>query len=143
MSGWVTVGYRGSGIAIPTEWTGAGGTTGNITLQSGITTNIMAQSTFGYNEALGVNVASPGVITYVSANNTGVESCNLRYAPDLTYVDLRNNIINTSYMDQLFTSLNNAGVTTPIIYIYGNPGTATSNISIATGKGWIVDTTTS
>jgi hypothetical protein len=53
-------------------------------------------------------------------------------------------LLNSSGLNSLFTSLGNVDPTADYstLFIYGNPGTATCTPSIATGKGWTVDTTT-
>ena len=49
--------------------------------------------------------------------------------------DFRNNSLTTTCINNIFTALGSTALN-PTIQMDGNPGEASSNVSIATGKGW-------
>ncbi len=51
------------------------------------------------------------------------------------YFDLRYNSLTTACINNIFTALGSTALN-PTIQMDGNPGEASSNISVATGKGW-------
>lgn len=60
-------------------------------------------------------------------------------------IDFRYCSLSAAAIDKIFNSLAtipSTQTTKPIIYIRGNPGTATCTASLATGKNWVVDTAT-
>jgi Leucine-rich repeat (LRR) protein len=76
----------------------------------------------------------PSPITSIDA--TGITVLNMY---------MRNCSMSSSALNSFFTSLGNADAGagySNLILIYGNPGTATCDTTIATAKGWTVDTTT-
>jgi len=78
-------------------------------------------------------------LTSVNAAGQNVESASFAYSLSLTYIDLRNNILTSAALNSIFNSLNDISGT-KTIYTGGNPGTATANNSLATAKGWTVNT---
>jgi len=52
-----------------------------------------------------------------------------------SYLDLRYNSLTTACINSIFTALGSTALS-PTIQLDGNPGEASSNVSIATGKGW-------
>ena len=59
----------------------------------------------------------------------------------LNFVDVRNSNFSANGLNNIFNSLHSNSIGSKSIYISGNPGTASANISIAQNKGWTVYTT--
>jgi hypothetical protein len=59
-------------------------------------------------------------------------------------IQIQSCLFDSSGLDSLFTTIDNADpeADDSTIFIYGNPGTATCDPTIAEDKGWTVDTTT-
>ena len=84
-----------------------------------------------------LDVSKNTALTSLQFNGNQISSLDLSNNTLLTILLCQNNRFTSSALNVLFETLHgNAG--SKVIYINGNPGTATCDESIATNKGWVV-----
>ena len=77
-------------------------------------------------------------LLYCSANQ--LTSLDVTNNTVLCWVACANNIFSTEALDDLFGTLHSNAIQDKKIYVQDNPGSETCNSSIATEKGWIIET---
>ena len=83
-----------------------------------------------------VDVSNAPALVKITLPRNKLTSLDLSYNPMLIYISIYNNSFDVCALDALFTSL--PTVSAGSITSYNNPGTTTSKTSLATVKGWAV-----
>jgi Leucine-rich repeat (LRR) protein len=91
------------------------------------------------NELTNLNVNNNTALKRLYCNNNQITSLVVNKNTTLTGLHCQLNQMSANALDALFNTLPTSSFYSTI-YIYGNPGTATCTPSIATEKGWTVNT---
>jgi len=91
------------------------------------------------NLILGLSVYST-VLTTLDCSNNQMYGYAVFMQPALAELNIKNNLFNADELEYIFHNLHDNTIEGKTIYISGNPGAATCDKTIATSKGWLVDT---
>jgi hypothetical protein len=87
-----------------------------------------------------LNVSENTLLTNLQCQYNQLSALDVSDNTALTNLRVQSNQFTNTALDALFNTLRTGG-SGKTIYIWNNPGTAACNQSIATGRGWTVDTT--
>jgi hypothetical protein len=101
-----------------------------------------------YSPLATIDLSHNTLLTKIDCTQSLLPALDLSNNPALTNIKLQRNMFTAAALDALFNSLHSNPLPTKIIYISANPrsgaspgsGTAGCTPTIATGKGWTVDT---
>ena len=93
-----------------------------------------------WNQLKNLDVSKNTLLENLSCENNQLKSLDVSNNTKLMSVFLRSNQLNDKQLNLFFETLHNNKIFEKTIFIGGNPGTEKCDISIATNKGWIVDT---
>jgi hypothetical protein len=95
----------------------------------------------GFNDITALDVSKNAALMHLRCGDNGLTALDVSRNTALTRLYCQRNRLDAAGLDALFGTLHgNPGVKT--VYIKGNPGAGTCTQSIATAKGWTVDTAT-
>jgi hypothetical protein len=92
-----------------------------------------------WNQLKNLDVSKNTLLENLSCENNQLKSLDVSNNKKLMSVFLRSNQLNDKQLNLFFETLHNNKIFKKTIFIGGNPGTDKCDISIATKKGWIVD----
>ena len=91
------------------------------------------------NQLKSLDVSKNTLLETLSCENNQLKSLDVRNNTKLASLFLRSNQLNATQINKLFETLHKNKIWEKTIFIGGNPGTKNCDKSIATSKGWIVD----
>ena len=92
-----------------------------------------------WNQLKSLDVTKNTLLEILSCENNQLTSLNVCNNTKLMSLFLRSNQLNSNQLNNLFKTLHKNKIWEKTIYIGGNPGAENCDKSIATKKGWIVD----
>jgi len=92
-----------------------------------------------WNQLKSLDVSKNTLLQNLSCENNQLKSLDVRNNTKLMSLFLRSNQLNANQLNLLFETLHKNKIWEKTIYIGGNPGVEKCDKSIATSKGWIVD----
>lgn len=99
----------------------------------------LTELNFTWNQLKNLDVSKNTLLEHLSCENNQLKSLDVSKNAKLISVFLRSNQLNINQLNAFFKTLHNNKILWKTIYIGGNPGAEKCNKSIATNKGWIVD----
>ncbi len=100
----------------------------------------LSQLNCTWNQLKSLDVSKNTLLQDLSCENNQLKSLDVSKNTKLSSVFLRSNQLSVNQLNLFFKTLHNNKFFGKTIYIGGNPGAEKCNKSIATNKGWIVDT---
>lgn len=96
-----------------------------------------------FNQLSSLDVSNNPALTSLGFRDNTIENLDVSNNTALYYLSCQNNRLSANSLNSLFESLHgNQTSSSKSVYIFGNPGTNICNSSIATSKGWVVNTYT-
>ena len=92
-----------------------------------------------WNQLKSLDVSKNTLLENLSCENNQLKSLDVRNNTKLMSLFLRSNQLNANQLNLLFETLHKNKIWQKTIFIGGNPGVGKCDKSIATSKGWIVD----
>lgn len=93
-----------------------------------------------WNRLKNLDVSKNTLLQNLYCENNQLKSLDVSKNPKLVSVFLRSNQLDVNQLNFFFETLHNNKIWGKTIYIGGNPGVEKCNKSIATNKGWKIDT---
>jgi hypothetical protein len=95
-----------------------------------------------YNPLGSLNVSANPALARLFCAHTNLTALSVIANTALIELQCQSNALDKDALEALFTTLHNNSIGTKTIYIINNPGTSACDQTIATGRGWVVNTTT-
>ena len=92
-----------------------------------------------WNQLKSLDVSKNTLLENLACENNQLKSLDVRNNTKLMSLFLRSNQLNVNQLNILFKTLHKNKIFEKTIYIGGNPGAENCDKSIATSKGWMVD----
>jgi len=93
----------------------------------------------GSNHLAELNLSRNAALTHLSCHYNQLSILNLSNCKALSYLDCRNNRLSTSALNAIFDSLpDRTGAESGVVFFTGNPGAASCDRSILSGKEWAI-----
>ncbi len=93
-----------------------------------------------WNKLKSIDLSKNTLLENFSCENNLIESLEVGNNPKLRSIFIRSNQMDEKHLNRFFESLHGNEILEKSIFIGGNPGTQHCDLSIATDKGWVVDT---